>query len=111
MQAADGYYRIRGRIDDVINVAGHRRGAKEIESCALLVEEIAEAAVVPVSDEFKGKVPKLYVSLIPGFEPSEDIRKRVEDSVIRNIGSEIHISKMCIAQPVPWTQVCLMRRA
>ena len=86
LQAADGYYRILGRIDDVINVAGHRLGTKEIESASLLVDEIAEAAVVPARDEIKGRVPDLYVSLRPGLAPSEDIRKRVEDSVIREIG-------------------------
>jgi acetyl-CoA synthetase len=61
--AEDGYYRILGRIDDVINVAGHRLGTKELESACLDVEEIAEAAVVPLADEIKGKVPDVYVSL------------------------------------------------
>ena len=65
--AADGYFRILGRIDDVINVAGHRLGTKELESAALTVPEVAEAAVVPVPDEIKGRVPELYVSLKPGF--------------------------------------------
>src|SRR6516162_6184553 len=83
LQAADGYYRILGRIDDVINVAGHRLGTKEIESASLLVEEVAEAAVIPARDEIKGKVPDLYVSLKPGRKPSEEVRKRVESSVIR----------------------------
>ena len=81
LQAADGYYRILGRIDDVINVAGHRLGTKEIESASLLVEEVAEAAVIPARDEIKGRVPDLYVSLKPARQPSEDIRKRVEDTV------------------------------
>ena len=66
MHAADGYYRILGRIDDVINVAGHRLGTKEIESASLLVEEVSEAAVVPARDEIKGKAPDLYISLKPG---------------------------------------------
>src|SRR5260221_9200722 len=83
LQAADGYYRILGRIDDVINVAGHRLGTKEIESASLLVDEIAEAAVVPARDDIKGKIPDLYVSLKPGLAPNEAVRKRVEDSVIR----------------------------
>ena len=63
---ADGYYRILGRVDDVINVAGHRLGTKEIESACLTVKEVAEAAVVPVVDEVKGRVPAVYVSLKPG---------------------------------------------
>ena len=67
-QAEDGYYRILGRVDDVINVAGHRLGTKELESAALTVEEVAEAAVVPVVDEIKGRVPDVYVALKPGYE-------------------------------------------
>jgi acetyl-CoA synthetase len=54
VQAPDGYFRILGRVDDVINVAGHRLGTKEIESACMLVREVAEAAVVPVNHEVKG---------------------------------------------------------
>ncbi len=104
LQAADGYYRILGRIDDVINVAGHRLGTKEIESASLLVEEIAEAAVVPARDEIKGKTPDLYVSLKPGLAPSEDIRKRVEDSVIREIGSIARPRRVVIVPDMPKTR-------
>ena len=68
MQAADGYFRIVGRVDDVINVAGHRLGTKELESAALTVEEIGEAAAVPAYDEIKGRVPEIFVSLKPGFK-------------------------------------------
>ena len=68
---ADGYYRILGRVDDVINVAGHRLGTKELESACLTISEIAEAAVVPVVDEVKGRVPEVYVSLKPGVTPSK----------------------------------------
>src|SRR5207253_1713242 len=51
VQGSDGYFRIPGRVDDVINVAGHRLDTKELESSALMVEEVAEAAVVPVIDD------------------------------------------------------------
>jgi acetyl-CoA synthetase len=75
--ASDGYYRILGRVDDVINVAGHRLGTKELESAALTVAEIAEAAVVPVADDLRGRVPDMYVSLKPGVA-----NKNVEGKVI-----------------------------
>lgn len=76
VQAADGYYRILGRIDDVINVAGHRLGTKEIESAALLVPEVVEAAVVPVADPIKGKVPDPGdVSTLANPEVVERIRE------------------------------------
>src|SRR5216117_420681 len=63
---SDGYFRILGRVDDVINVAGHRLGTKELESACLTVPEVAEAAVVPAVDEIRGRVPVVYVSLKPG---------------------------------------------
>jgi acetyl-CoA synthetase len=93
----------RGRIDDIINVAGHRLGTKEIES-AMLVEEIAEAAVVPAKDEIKGEVPDLYVSLNPGLAASEDIRKRVEDSLIREIGAIARSRRVMIVPDMPKTR-------
>jgi acetyl-CoA synthetase len=85
MQAADGYYRILGRVDDVINVAGHRLGTKELESACLSVDEVAEAAVVPVVDEVRGRVPEIYIELKPGFKPS----KSIEDKVVRAIETMI----------------------
>src|SRR5207237_7945074 len=69
LQAEDGYYRILGRVDDVINVAGHRLGTKELESATLTVEEVAEAAAVPVVDEMRGKAVEMYVALKPGQKP------------------------------------------
>src|SRR6202022_1635966 len=75
VQASDGYFRILGRVDDVINVAGHRLGTKELESACLMVPEIAEAAVVPVADESRGRVPDVSVALKPGIQASEKIEK------------------------------------
>jgi acetyl-CoA synthetase len=72
--AIDGYFRILGRVDDVINVAGHRLGTKEIESACLSVPEVAEAAVVPVVDEIKGRVPEVYIACNRRIEASPAIR-------------------------------------
>lgn len=104
VQAADGYYRILGRVDDVINVAGHRLGTKELESACLVVPEVAEAAVVPVADEVKGKVPDIYVSLKPGFEPSEEIRQRVEGAIVENIGKIAKPKHVFIVPDMPKTR-------
>src|SRR5437763_7872762 len=73
VQAADGYFRILGRVDDVINVAGHRLGTKELESSALAVQEVADAAAVPVVDDVRGRVVEMYVALKPGTEGSAEI--------------------------------------
>jgi len=104
VQAADGYYRILGRIDDVINVAGHRLGTKEIESAALTVPEVAEAAVVPVADEIKGKVPDLYVALKPGFEPSPELHKRISDAVVTEISPIARPAHVWIVPDMPKTR-------
>ncbi|ABE45268.1 acetate--CoA ligase [Polaromonas sp. JS666] len=104
VQAADGYYRILGRIDDVINVAGHRLGTKEIESAALLVPEVVEAAVVPVADPIKGKVPDLYVALKPGLAPSEEIANRVSASVVSEIGAIARPRRVIVVPDMPKTR-------
>ncbi len=104
VQSEDGYIRILGRVDDVINVSGHRLGTKEIESAALTVEEVAESAVVPVADDLKGRVPDLYVSLKPGYEASEDIAKRVSDAVSEIIGKIAKPRKVWIVPDMPKTR-------
>ena len=104
VQAKDGYYRILGRIDDVINVAGHRLGTKEIESAALVVPEVVEAAVVPVADPIKGKVPDLYVVLKPGLNASDEIAKKVSASVVTQIGAIARPRKVIIVPDMPKTR-------
>jgi acetyl-CoA synthetase len=104
MQAADGYYRILGRIDDVINVSGHRLGTKELESASLVVPEVAEAAVVPVADDIKGRVPDLYVSLKPGCQPSEDLSARISQALSREIGPIAKPRSVWIVNDMPKTR-------
>jgi len=104
VEAADGYFRILGRIDDVINVSGHRLGTKEIESAALTVLEVAEAAVVPVAHEIKGKEPDLYVALKPGFKASEEISQRINDAICNQIGKIAKCRKVWIVPDMPKTR-------
>ena len=103
-QEADGYYRILGRIDDVINVAGHRLGSKELESAALTVAEVAEAAVVPVAHPIKGKVPELYVALKPGCAPSAELQRRISDAVVAEIGPIARPRGVLIVPDMPKTR-------
>jgi len=104
VEAEDGYYRILGRVDDVINVSGHRLGTKEIESAALAVQEVAEAAVVPVAHEIKGKEPDLYIALKPGFEASDELSSRISDSVCEAIGKIAKPRKVWIVKDMPKTR-------
>jgi len=104
MEAKDGYYRILGRIDDVINVSGHRLGTKEIESAALTVMEVAEAAVVPVSDEIKGVVPDLYISLKPGYEPTDELAMKISAKICETIGKIARPRKVWLVSDMPKTR-------
>src|SRR5438874_474212 len=104
VQAADGYYRILGRIDDVINVAGHRLGTKELESAAIEVEEIAEAAAVPVIDELRGRAVEMYVSLKPGIDDSPDIADKVTKAIETEIGKIARPKKVWIVADMPKTR-------
>jgi acetyl-CoA synthetase len=109
--AADGYLRILGRVDDVINVAGHRLGTKEIESACLTLPEIAEAAVVPVVDEIKGRVPEVYVSLAPEIKPSPEIAEKVTKTIETIIGKIARPKRVHIVPDMPKTRSGkLMRR-
>jgi acetyl-CoA synthetase len=109
--APDGYFRILGRIDDVINVAGHRLGTKELESACLTVNEIAEAAVVPVMDEIKGRLPEIYVSLKPGFKASPEIVAKVVSAIEHHIGKIARPKNVYIVPDMPKTRSGkLMRR-
>lgn len=83
----DGYYWITGRVDDVLNVSGHRMGTAEIESALVAHPKIAEAAVVGVPHEIKGQGIYAYVTLIAGEEPSHELHKEVKEWVRKEIGA------------------------
>ncbi len=104
MKAADGYFRILGRVDDVINVAGHRLGTKELESASLTVPEVAEAAAVPVIDEIRGRVVEMYVSLKPGLSPSKEISDKVAAAIEVEIGKIARPKNVWIVPDMPKTR-------
>ncbi len=104
VQAADGYFRILGRVDDVINVAGHRLGTKELESASLTVDEIAEAAAVPVIDELRGRAVEMYVALKPGLTPSKEIEDKVIAAIDREIGKIARPKSVWIVSDMPKTR-------
>jgi acetyl-CoA synthetase len=104
VQAADGYFRILGRVDDVINVAGHRLGTKELESASITVEEVAEAAAVPVVDDIRGRVVEMYVALKPGFTPSPEIEQKVTAAIETEIGKIARPKNVWIVTDMPKTR-------
>src|SRR5439155_11273650 len=101
VQASDGDFRILGRVDDVINVARHRLGTKEIESACLTVTEVAEAAVVPVVDEIKGRVPEVYISIKPGLHPNKQVIDKVMHTIETMIGKIARPKRIHVVPDMP----------
>ena len=83
---ADGYYWITGRVDDVINVSGHRMGTAEVESALVLHDDVAEAAVVGFPHDIKGQGIYAYVTLNAGVEPHDDLKRALVAHVRKEIG-------------------------
>ncbi len=100
----DGYYWITGRIDDVINVSGHRMGTAEIESALVLHEDVAEAAVVGYPHDIKGQGIYAYVTLNAGIEPTEQLRKELVELVRKEIGPIAHPDIIQWARGLPKTR-------
>jgi acetyl-CoA synthetase len=84
---ADGYFWLMGRVDDVINVSGHRLGTMEIESALVAHSKVAEAAVVGRPDEMKGQAISAFVSLEEGYEPTEELKQELRQWVAKEIGA------------------------
>ena len=95
---ADGYYWITGRVDDVLNISGHRMGTAEIESALVLHDAVAEAAVVGYPHDIKGQGIYAYVTLMTGLEPSETLRRELIELCAEEIG---HIAKPDLIQWAP----------
>ena len=103
LQAADGYYRILGRVDDVINVAGHRLGTKELESASLTVGEVAEAAAVPVVDDIRGRAVEMYIALKPGVDAG-GMAAKVTKAIEVEIGKIARPKNVWIVPDMPKTR-------
>jgi acetyl-CoA synthetase len=100
----DGYYQITGRIDDVINVSGHRMGTAEIESALVAHDVVAEAAVVGYPHELKGQSIYAYVTLNAGVEKSDDLKKTLVTYVRKEIGPIATPEKIQWADALPKTR-------
>ncbi len=101
---ADGYYWLMGRVDDVINVSGHRLGTMEIESALVAHPQVAEAAVVGRPDELKGQAIAAFVTLDEGYEPSEKLRQELRQWVAKEIGALARPDSLRFTQTLPKTR-------
>ncbi|MEF8863182.1 MAG: acetate--CoA ligase, partial [Haloarculaceae archaeon] len=100
----DGYWRILGRLDDVMNVAGHRLGTMELESAVAEVEAVAEAAVAAREHTEKGEVPDVYVVLREGIEPTEEVRQDIIEAVEDEIGAFARPANVLFVDDLPKTR-------
>ncbi|RUM97607.1 acetate--CoA ligase [Pseudaminobacter arsenicus] len=108
---ADGYYWITGRVDDVINVSGHRMGTAEVESALVAHDKVSEAAVVGYPHDIKGQGIYCYVTLSEGEKPSETLRKDLIAHVRKEIGAIATPDKIQFAPALPKTRSAkIMRR-
>ncbi len=101
---ADGYYWITGRVDDVLNVSGHRMGTAEVESALVAHDKVSEAAVVGYPHDLKGQGIYCYVTLMDGEEPSDELRKELVAHVRKEIGPIASPDKIQFAPGLPKTR-------
>jgi len=100
----DGYFWIMGRVDDVVNVSGHRLGTMEIESAIVSHEKVAEAAVVGRPDELRGQAIVAFVTLEGGYEPSDELRDELKRHVVKEIVAIARPEEIRFADSLPKTR-------
>ena len=100
----DGYYWITGRVDDVINVAGHRMGTAEFEAALVSVDEVAEAGCVGFPHPIKGQGVYAYVVLQQGVAPSEELEKKMNAAVRHLIGAHARVDLFQFVPGLPKTR-------
>jgi acetyl-CoA synthetase len=104
VQAEDEYYRVLGRLDDVMNVSGHRLGTMELESAIAEVEDVAESAVAARDHPEKGTVPDVYVTVREGADESEAVKEAIVESVEDEIGSFARPANIVFVDDLPKTR-------
>jgi acetyl-CoA synthetase len=100
----DGYFWLMGRVDDVINVSGHRLGTMEVESALVAHPKVAEAAVVGRTHEMKGQAIAAFVTLEDGHEASEELRQELRQWVAKEIGALARPDDLTFTQALPKTR-------
>jgi acetyl-CoA synthetase len=100
----DGYFWIMGRVDDVINISGHRLGTMEVESAIVSHPDVAEAAVVGIPHELKGQGIACFVTLAGGVEHSDDIEGVLREHVVKEIGAIARPDMIRLTDALPKTR-------
>ncbi|MFT4703860.1 MAG: acetyl-CoA synthetase [Bradymonadia bacterium] len=101
---ADGYYWITGRVDDVLNVSGHRMGTAEFESAILTLDEVAEAAIVGFPHAVKGQGVYAFLVMQPGVDPGDDLAARIQGATRTQIGAHARVDRFQVIPGLPKTR-------
>jgi acetyl-CoA synthetase len=108
---ADGYYWLLGRVDDVLNVAGHRIGTMEVESALVSHPAVAEAAVIGVTDELKGQAVAAFVTPRQGAHADDALSRELREHVAKKIGAIARPERIYFTAELPKTRSAkIMRR-
>lgn len=99
----DGYLWVVGRSDDAFNVAGHRLSTMEMESAVLEIQGVSETAIIGIPDEIKGEVPLVFVRLADGYQETDELRQRINDQIIQQIGKIAAPKSIIITDMLPKT--------
>src|SRR5215510_7752456 len=103
-QDEDGYFWIMGRVDDVLNVSGHRLSTMEVESALVHHDKVAEASVVGKPDDIKGEAIACFVTLKAGVQPSEELKKDLQAHVVKEIGALARPDEIRFTESLPKTR-------
>jgi acyl-coenzyme A synthetase/AMP-(fatty) acid ligase len=101
---ADGYYFVLGRMDDVIKVAGHRLGTREIEEAISSHKAVAEVCTIGIEDKLKGQVPVAMVVIKQGFSPSAELKEEIKAVVRKNVGAIAALHELKFVSRLPKTR-------
>ncbi len=100
----DGFWYLLGRADDVIKVAGKRMGPAEVETIVNSIPAVQESACVGVPHELKGEVVWVFVTLKPGYDPSEELRREIEQRIVKELGKPFRPEKILFVPDLPRTR-------
>jgi len=100
----DGYFWIMGRVDDVLNVSGHRLSTMEVESALVHHPKVAEAAVVGKPDDIKGEGIACFVTLVSGMKASDELKKELQNHVVKEIGALARPDEIRFTEALPKTR-------
>lgn len=103
LEDEDGYFWVVGRSDDAFNVSGHRLSTMEIENAILVCEAVSEVAVIGSPDEIKGEVPVVFATIAEGFVADQDLKKEIEESIVKGVGQLARPKAIYFVESMPKT--------